>query len=785
MVHQEHFRISSHLKDIIGRDLVTNQFVAVFELVKNSFDAHASRVDIGFALDDDCLWIVDDGKGMDAATIQERWLFVGYSAKADGTEEEQIPADYRERIGQQRNYAGNKGIGRFSCDTLGRSLVLYSRFLDERHTQRLTVKWPDFEKDSHELFEHVPIELQTVKGFPTNAPVPMPNTSGTVLKIGPLRSRWDSGDVLRLRRYLEKLIDPFGTTKNTPVHITVAGGNLRQNKREELEGPVGNDIRDLLSEKTTRIKMSVEQNGIYTELVDRGRTIYRIAEKNDYEGLKGAEVSAEIFYLNRAAKLAFARRMGMSSPTFGSIFLFVNGFRIFPVGEETDDTFGLNRRKQQGTTRYVGTRDLMGRVDVVAPAKFFREASSRDAGLIEDARVRDLYNAILTKAVFRLERYVVGVTWRDSADQHREDASGLSIGATRGRVAEIVGKLASTKDIELEYYDPAIVEIFDEGPRVIDTALKSLVAIAEGKGDKSLLRRVEKARARVAELERSEREAADLARRALQEKSRAEKRAAQLERQATYLARTQDMTAEQMTLLLHQVLIYSSRIGAAVDRALRAAATVVEAAEEVPTGGQDTSAADSSAAIRVYTTHVANDLEHIHLTNDRLMAVARFAANAKFKLESDQVDGDVIAFLDEYVNQVRASRDGVEAVSFRSNGLSLSTKFRPADLVVVVDNLVDNARKHQAKMMEMCARRGQARNTIEVLVTDDGLGLDENEVDPDRIFDKAYTSSPGGTGLGLYHAKSVMAEMGGDLLLDPMRESSRATFIMAFQGGKR
>lgn len=31
---QETFRISSHLKDIIGRDLVTNEFVALFELVK-------------------------------------------------------------------------------------------------------------------------------------------------------------------------------------------------------------------------------------------------------------------------------------------------------------------------------------------------------------------------------------------------------------------------------------------------------------------------------------------------------------------------------------------------------------------------------------------------------------------------------------------------------------------------------------------------------------------------------------------------------------------------------
>ena len=42
------FKISSALKNIIGRDLITDDFIAVFELVKNSYDAHATRVDVIF-----------------------------------------------------------------------------------------------------------------------------------------------------------------------------------------------------------------------------------------------------------------------------------------------------------------------------------------------------------------------------------------------------------------------------------------------------------------------------------------------------------------------------------------------------------------------------------------------------------------------------------------------------------------------------------------------------------------------------------------------------------------
>ncbi len=140
--------------------------------------------------------------------------------------------------------------------------------------------------------------------------------------------------------------------------------------------------------------------------------------------------------------------MGVRPVEFGSIFLFLNGFRIFPIGEETDDTFGLNRRKQQGSSRYLGTRDVMGRVDVTAPPRMFREASSRDAGLIKDARFWDLYDAIRKKAIFRLERYVVGVTWQDKAESHRDAASGLSQGSTRTRVGPLISPTPQTKNLD-------------------------------------------------------------------------------------------------------------------------------------------------------------------------------------------------------------------------------------------------------------------------------------------------------------------------------------------------
>lgn len=785
MTDQEHFRVSSHLKDIIGQDLVTNEFVAVFELVKNSFDAGASRVDIVIDNDRGDLWIVDDGRGMDAEGIRDRWLFVAYSAKKDGTEGDSVQVDYRDRIKPSGQFAGSKGIGRFSCDTLGGELEMYTRTSQRVKTQVLQILWSKFEEDSRKLFQRVSVSLQEADRFPENSPADMPHGAGTALKISQLRNNWDESNIFRLRQYLEKLIDPFGTTDDTPVNIKIVDSEMSSEFIQMLSGPIGNDIKDLLAEKTTRIKVELNDKEIRTELIDRGRLIYRISEENSYAGLEGSSVNIELFYLNRSAKVNFSLRMGVKSVQFGSIFLFLNGFRVFPIGEETDDTFGLNRRKQQGTSRYLGTRDLIGRIDITAPPGMFREASSRDAGLIEDAVSRELYDAVLRKAVRRLERYVVGVTWQDRDDQSREDSAGFEQLPTRSRAAQLIAQLAESGSVKIDYFDPDIVELFEIDAKGLDEALQSLVSIAESRGDRELLARVKVARERQAELEKSERESAAAAKLAREAVARADVQIELLTKQATYLASTQDMTVQQMSLLLHQVLIYAGHIGAALDRGLANLREAVDASEDFNgKEGMDKELSAAAAAVRHYSKKVLDDLEYIHLENDRLMAVARFASNARFELETDVLEGDIVEFLDEYVNQVRASRDGAGSIVFEPNDIKLTTKFAPVDLVVVVDNLMDNARKHGARQLRMTTTSGNGRG-IEIKITDDGRGLPEHRVDPRKIFDKGYSDTEGGTGLGLFHVRQVLQKMGGSIDLDPERPLGRADFIITFPGGKK
>ena len=119
------FKVSSAIKDLVGKDLIRNDNIAVFELVKNSYDAFASKVVITF--ESDKITIADNGKGMTFDDLKNKWLFLAYSAKKDGSEdaEDEKQQSYRDKIG--RHYAGAKGVGRFSCDRLGENLQLTTK----------------------------------------------------------------------------------------------------------------------------------------------------------------------------------------------------------------------------------------------------------------------------------------------------------------------------------------------------------------------------------------------------------------------------------------------------------------------------------------------------------------------------------------------------------------------------------------------------------------------------------------------------------------------------------
>ncbi len=245
------FRISSALKDIIGQDLITDDYIAVFELVKNSYDAYASRVDIYFEniySENSKIIIKDNGKGMDANDLKDKWLFVGYSAKREGTEDDSF--DYRDSIYRKRAFAGAKGIGRFSCDRLGRILYLETtKKVRRAKTEVLITDWGKFEEDSKEEFVNIGIEhFQKSKSD-------YDLENGTVLEISELRSNWDRGKLLRLKSSLTKLINPNQGKGEKRFKIYIHAeeeskeDHTKTNEKDKVNGEIKNFIFEELGLK--------------------------------------------------------------------------------------------------------------------------------------------------------------------------------------------------------------------------------------------------------------------------------------------------------------------------------------------------------------------------------------------------------------------------------------------------------------------------------------------------------------------------------------------------------
>lgn len=763
------FKVSSHLKSIIGRDLITDDFVAIFELVKNSFDAHATQVDIHFGVDE--IVIADNGKGMTESDIKNKWLFVAYSAKSDGTEDLNAErSDYRENI-QHRRYAGSKGVGRFSCDRLGSNLFLQSRSSDQHMVQQLVVDWLDFEESAKESFIDVPVRYGTAKDFRLETSVPIPE-HGTVLTITDLRSSWPRRSIKELKSSLAKLINPFGANTEGFIinihapHEVESDNELKKrgqtSPNEIINGPVDNFIFQALQDKTTWIRSWIDpkKNKLYTELVDRQKLIYRVSEDNPYKLLEDTNFECNIFYLNRAAKLTFAKSMGVSSVRFGSIFLFKNGFRAYPVGEQNDDTFGIDRRKQQGFARYLGTRDVLGRIDVYGDETKFKESSSRDKGLIESPAYLELVNCFWDHSFQRLENYVVGVSWRLKYDMDDEDASFLNGDEARAKVIEVIGKLVNSPAIKIEKYSEDILAVIDNKVKGFDKAIKSLEDLAVKIGDNALAVRARNAAQSYEEMRRAEAEAVVFAEKEQKARKAAEAASARkdvelrIEKEKNLFLLSQGTRDKDiLENLHHQVIIYSSNAVHCIEKNLI-----------LINGGREFSIEEVKTAF-----------EQLLLLNQQVIAASRFATTANFKLEASQIEEDLGAYIYQYVTKVCPIHEGNIDLRAENLAKSFRLRFSPIEISIIIDNLINNAYKAGAGYIDFSIIQ-EDFNSLKIHVKDNGGGVSEDIQPPKRIFEKGVTTTTG-SGLGLHHVKQLLEAMQGSISLHKTSDAG-SEFIM-------
>ena len=95
--------VNPEIFQVLGEQLVSDPITALCELVKNSYDADAKRVDVEF-LEGNRIVITDDGHGMSLDNIHHGWLQIGAPMKRRTT-----TSPERKRV-----FTGSMGISRLA-----------------------------------------------------------------------------------------------------------------------------------------------------------------------------------------------------------------------------------------------------------------------------------------------------------------------------------------------------------------------------------------------------------------------------------------------------------------------------------------------------------------------------------------------------------------------------------------------------------------------------------------------------------------------------------------------
>lgn len=728
------FKVSSELKSILGRDLIVNDYIAILELVKNSYDAYATLVEIRF--EDDRIVISDNGKGMSLTDIKEKWLFVGFSAKRDGTEDAKR-ASFRNNI--NRNYAGAKGIGRLSCDRLSRELILMTKSIDSIVTEKLDVTWSLFDEDQRQEMETISIPHETLPD--DSIKYAGGSTYGTSLVLSRLYEEWDREKILNLRKFLEKMINPFQSSSDEFHIVITAERELEEDQRYEdylrVNGEIRNSISAILDIKTTKIESEIRNGIIHTRLEDRGILMYEIEEDCKYEHLNHATVS--MYYLNRAAKYNFSLRMGMQPVNYGSIFLFRNGIRVLPYGEPNDDSWNLDKRLQQGYNRFLGTRELFGRVDVETEnIEDFKEVSSRDGGLINTPSAKELFD-YFNSIHRRLERYVAGVLWGDNflqkeyfqnvedakavkeqlKEQERDSTSATHLYTNIGSKVDfmqLIKSLVNEKDVRVISYNKELADIVadvDSTDLIKIGLIDDLERIVAASNDKYQQEELDKLRASLNELNERRKET-ERALRAQQEKNR-------------YLSAVRN-TSKEVEDMLHVIAIASDGL----DKILKVLIPSIRNGE----------------ANNIY---VLERLNRMKLYSDRITQLTKLITKADIKDLRQATNANIVSYTMEYLKKFNGSMYITFDNQIRTTILK---KLSLLDLSVVLDNLISNSSKADAKQIHVTFRNEDARIIMDF--SDDGTGVDMEMYNPEDLFEEGVTNRSGGSGIGLSTIKRTM-----------------------------
>lgn len=401
------FRPRARMLQLLGDELIGSARLAVFELVKNAYDADANEVTVRLNLDSDreqTITVTDDGEGMTLDRLKSVWLVPG-----DNHRQLQRQAQIRTKK-YNRLPLGEKGLGRFAAHKLGNRISMVTR---SENSEECLV-----EIDWNELIRPKFLDEAPVRIIVRSPEVFTGKKTGTRIEVRELRgTEWNRGEVRRLRNQMTSICSPFLEPSRFHVSLEVPGFETWIADLPDVIEILNRAIWKF-SFKLDRGKFdwsyefrqvpgfkldprTIEKSGDQLKLPslsgDYRKDKKLVAHESTTQGI--GPVSGE-FYVYDRDKETLQRSTNVQLLTgyldeTGGVRVYRDGIRVYNYGEQGDDWLGLDLRRVNIPTRRISRNIILGAVHLsLKQSSGLVEKTNRE-GFVDNKALRQLRRIVL------------------------------------------------------------------------------------------------------------------------------------------------------------------------------------------------------------------------------------------------------------------------------------------------------------------------------------------------------------------------------------------------------
>lgn len=398
------FRPRARLIKTIGEELISNDNVAITELVKNSYDAGSPIVDITFTgnvkekevtkrlgrkeitekqhyieKENASIIIYDQGKGMDFETILHAWMEPATNYKKK-----------EENKNINRKFSGEKGIGRFASAKLSSKLELITKQEDNNEI----VVWFDWNDFSNEE-----TYLDNVKVNWIIRPATEIKGHGTILKLTSLSDDWDEDKIGELRVALSRLLNPIVPNEDFLISI-----NLPDLIGESLSGII--ERPETLNRPNYYIKGSISKKGaplsviFYSKKVGK-EEILDLPEKlfTSIRPYSAGPFSFEFKVWDRDSENlssiasetnSIIKNVKRDLDDLCGISIYRDDIRVLPYGNQNNDWVRLDLRRVNNPTLRLSNNQIVGYISIGLETNPELKDQSNREGIVEGQAFEDI-----------------------------------------------------------------------------------------------------------------------------------------------------------------------------------------------------------------------------------------------------------------------------------------------------------------------------------------------------------------------------------------------------------